>query len=91
MSIEVPLPLSGNEYKQEVEKQIDLLVQLGLNRDKANELRQIALAFRDVSLKLKSYPLEISSIFQDLFEELVSGNIESLVNFLNNTIYNRKT
>lgn len=91
IGIKVPPPLSENEYKQEIEKQINLLVQLGLNRDKVNELRRIALAFRDVSLKLKSYPLEISSIFQDLFEELVSGNIESLVNFLDNKIYNRKT
>lgn len=86
IGIEVSRSSSEKEYKQELEKVLESLVQQGLNKSLVNNLRKVALEFRGVGLRSKSYPPEILSIFQDLSQEAILGNPESLVNFLNSNL-----
>jgi hypothetical protein len=79
--------LTDEEYRQELEKHLEQLVQQGLNRNVVSSLRQIVLTHRNKDLKLNSYPPEILSFFQNLLEENISGNWEPLINLLNRNVY----
>jgi tetratricopeptide (TPR) repeat protein len=88
IGIGASVPLTDEEYRQELEKHLEQLVQQGLNRDVVSSLRQIVLTHRNKNLKLNSYPPEILSFFQNLLEENISGNWEPLINLLNRNVSN---
>lgn len=88
IGIEFANSLSEEDYKQEVKKVLELLVQKGLNENLVKNIQQAVLCFRGVDVKSANHPPGILAFCQNVSQESLSGDMESLVNFLNTNLLN---